>query len=82
MVQAMVQLAQSLGMTPLAEGVETTEELAFLRALDCPLGQGFLFSRPVPAAQDPALLRAGPADPPLVIDLPNSTLRAAEPPRP
>jgi EAL domain-containing protein (putative c-di-GMP-specific phosphodiesterase class I) len=49
MVQAMVQLAKNLGMTPLAEGVETTEELAFLRALDCPLGQGFLFSRPVSA---------------------------------
>ena len=49
MVQAMVQLAKNLGMIPLAEGVETTEELAFLRALDCPMGQGFLFSRPVPA---------------------------------
>ena len=50
MVQAMVQLAKNLGMTPLAEGVETVEELAFLRALNCPLGQGYLFSRPVPAA--------------------------------
>ena len=48
MVQAMVQLAKNLGMVPLAEGVETTEELAFLRALDCTMGQGFLFSRPVP----------------------------------
>jgi EAL domain-containing protein (putative c-di-GMP-specific phosphodiesterase class I) len=48
MVQAMVQLAKNLGMTPLAEGVETVEELAFLRALNCPLGQGYLFSRPVP----------------------------------
>src|SRR2546427_4011280 len=44
MVQAMVQLAKNLGMTPLAEGVETVEELAFLRALNCPLGQGYLFS--------------------------------------
>ena len=50
MVQAMVQLAKNLGMTPLAEGVETVEELAFLRALNCPLGQGYLFSRPVPPA--------------------------------
>lgn len=48
MVQAMVQLAKNLGMTPLAEGVETAEELAFLRALNCTLGQGYLFSRPVP----------------------------------
>jgi diguanylate cyclase (GGDEF)-like protein/PAS domain S-box-containing protein len=51
MVQAMVQLAKNLGMTPLAEGVETVEELAFLRALNCPLGQGYLFSRPVPALE-------------------------------
>jgi diguanylate cyclase (GGDEF)-like protein/PAS domain S-box-containing protein len=59
MVQAMVQLAKNLGMKPLAEGVETTEELAFLRALDCPIGQGFLFSRPVPASEITELLTRG-----------------------
>jgi diguanylate cyclase (GGDEF)-like protein/PAS domain S-box-containing protein len=59
MVQAMVQLAKNLGMQPLAEGVETTEELAFLRALDCPVGQGFLFSRPVPAAEITDLMTQG-----------------------
>jgi len=59
MVQAMVQLAKNLGMLPLAEGVETTEELAFLRALDCPIGQGFLFSRPVPASEITELLTHG-----------------------
>ncbi len=59
MVQAMVQLAKNLGMQPLAEGVETSEELAFLRALDCPIGQGFLFSRPVPASKITELLREG-----------------------
>jgi diguanylate cyclase (GGDEF)-like protein/PAS domain S-box-containing protein len=58
-VQAMVQLAKNLGMQPLAEGVETTEELAFLRALDCPVGQGYLFSRPVPAAAITELLAKG-----------------------
>jgi diguanylate cyclase (GGDEF)-like protein/PAS domain S-box-containing protein len=56
LVRAMVQLAKNLGMEPLAEGVETTEELAFLRALDCPGGQGFLFSRPVPASDITDLL--------------------------
>jgi diguanylate cyclase (GGDEF)-like protein/PAS domain S-box-containing protein len=59
MVQAMVQLAKNLGMQPLAEGVETTEELAFLRALDCRVGQGFLFSRPVPANEITELLTRG-----------------------
>ena len=60
MVQAMVQLAKNLGMTPLAEGVETVEELAFLRALNCPLGQGYLFSRPVPPEVIEEMVGRGP----------------------
>ena len=56
MVEAMVQLAHGLGMTPLAEGIETAEELAFLREAGCTLGQGFYFARPVPASEIPALL--------------------------
>ena len=47
-VTAFVELARGLGMTTLAEGIETGGELAFLRELGCQLGQGFLFSRPVP----------------------------------
>jgi diguanylate cyclase (GGDEF)-like protein/PAS domain S-box-containing protein len=56
MVRAMIQLAQGLDMTPLAEGVETPQEYEFLRANGCRLAQGFLFSRPVPADEIPALL--------------------------
>jgi EAL domain-containing protein (putative c-di-GMP-specific phosphodiesterase class I) len=59
MVEAMVQLAHGLGMTPLAEGIETAEELAFLREAGCTLGQGFYFARAVPAEEIPALLREG-----------------------
>ena len=55
MVRAMIQLAQSLGMTPLAEGIETRGEYEFLRANGCRLAQGFLFSHPVAAAEIPAL---------------------------
>ena len=58
MVRAMIQLAQSLGMTPLAEGIETRGEYEFLRGNGCRLAQGFLFSRPVPAAEIPDLARA------------------------
>jgi EAL domain-containing protein (putative c-di-GMP-specific phosphodiesterase class I) len=58
MVRAMIQLAQSLGMTPLAEGVETKGEEAFLRANGCRLAQGFLFSRPVPPDEIVALARS------------------------
>jgi diguanylate cyclase (GGDEF)-like protein/PAS domain S-box-containing protein len=49
LVRAMVGLAENLAITPLAVGVETEEEAAFLRELGVPLAQGFLFSPPVPA---------------------------------
>ena len=48
MVSAMVALASNLGMTTLAEGIETPEELRVLVERGCQLGQGFLFSRPIP----------------------------------
>ncbi|HEV8563337.1 MAG TPA: EAL domain-containing protein [Actinomycetota bacterium] len=47
MVAAMIGLASNLGMTALAEGIETEAERRFLLARGCPLGQGFLFSKPV-----------------------------------
>jgi diguanylate cyclase (GGDEF)-like protein/PAS domain S-box-containing protein len=56
MVQAMIQLARGLGMTPLAEGIETVEELEFLRAHGCRVGQGFYFSKPVPAEEIPVVV--------------------------
>ena len=55
MVRAMIQLAHGLGMTPLAEGIETQEELDFLIEHGCTVGQGFHFARPVPAEEIPAL---------------------------
>ncbi len=57
MVRAMIQLAHGLDMVPLAEGVEVPQEYEFLRANGCRLAQGFLFSRPVPADEIPALAR-------------------------
>jgi EAL domain-containing protein (putative c-di-GMP-specific phosphodiesterase class I) len=50
MVTAIVQLANGLGMTSLAEGIETDEERRFLAERGCRHGQGFVFCRPVPAA--------------------------------
>jgi len=47
-VGAFLELAGGLGMTTLAEGIETPEELGFLRERGCFLGQGFWFSKPVP----------------------------------
>jgi len=44
-----VSLAHNLGLTALAEGIETEEQLTKLRDLGCELGQGYWFSRPLPA---------------------------------
>jgi diguanylate cyclase (GGDEF)-like protein len=49
-VHAIIQLAHNLRMTVVAEGLENPEQVAFLQALDCDSGQGFLFARPLPAA--------------------------------
>jgi diguanylate cyclase (GGDEF)-like protein len=49
-VATVVELAHTLGMQAVAEGVETDVQLGRLRELHCDAAQGFLFSRPVPAA--------------------------------
>jgi diguanylate cyclase (GGDEF)-like protein len=49
LVMAIVTLAHNLRLTVIAEGVETAEQLSFLRLLRCDEGQGYLFSKPVPA---------------------------------
>ena len=49
--QAIVSMAHALGMSVVAEGVETEEQLAILRGLDCNEVQGFYIARPVPAAE-------------------------------
>lgn len=46
-VQTILILAGHLGMDVIAEGVETAQQLALLRALQCEYGQGYFFSRPV-----------------------------------
>jgi diguanylate cyclase (GGDEF)-like protein len=50
-LETMLRLGASLGMDVVAEGIETPAQLEALKALGCPLGQGFLFSKAVPAAE-------------------------------
>jgi diguanylate cyclase (GGDEF)-like protein len=56
--QAIISMGKALGMTVIAEGVETVEQEAFLRSHACDEMQGFLFSKPLPAKQMADLLRA------------------------
>jgi EAL domain-containing protein (putative c-di-GMP-specific phosphodiesterase class I) len=56
LVETMITMAQKLGVSCLAEGIETESQLGFLRGHGCPLGQGYLYSRPLPVQQFEALL--------------------------
>ena len=50
-VSAIISMGRSLGLRVIAEGVETPEALAFLKAQNCDEAQGYYFSQPIPAAQ-------------------------------
>jgi EAL domain-containing protein (putative c-di-GMP-specific phosphodiesterase class I) len=56
---AVIQLAHNLNLKVTAEGVETEAELAFLSQQQCDAMQGYLFSRPIPAAEMETMLFRG-----------------------
>jgi diguanylate cyclase (GGDEF)-like protein/PAS domain S-box-containing protein len=61
-VDAVVRLARAFDLPVVAEGIETAEQLRALAELDCGLGQGFLFARPLPADElTPLLVASEPA---------------------
>jgi diguanylate cyclase (GGDEF)-like protein/PAS domain S-box-containing protein len=56
---AIIDLAHNLGISVVAGGVETAEQLAYLKARDCTSAQGFIFSPPVPADEFEELMLNG-----------------------
>ena len=61
LVEAIVTLGRALGLTVVAEGIEERAQADALLALGCPLGQGYLFSRPLPAGEAGVLTGAASA---------------------
>jgi EAL domain-containing protein (putative c-di-GMP-specific phosphodiesterase class I) len=67
-VSAVINMGRSLNMRVIAEGIQTRDQLKFLRDLQCPEGQGFYFGPPVPA-EDITDLLANPRRPPFARSL-------------
>ncbi|MEH2214764.1 putative bifunctional diguanylate cyclase/phosphodiesterase [Nostoc sp.] len=59
-VQTIITLAHKLGVDVTAEGVETEEQVAMLKRLNCEYGQGYLFSHPLDSSQAMALIMTNP----------------------
>jgi EAL domain-containing protein (putative c-di-GMP-specific phosphodiesterase class I) len=55
-IRAVMRLGSSLGMITTAEGVETEQQFEILRSEGCMQAQGYLFSRPQPVGEIPAML--------------------------
>jgi diguanylate cyclase (GGDEF)-like protein len=75
-VSSLIGMSRALGCTVTAEGVETQEQLAAIRELNCERAQGFLLARPMPAAELEALLGADNVVP---IQRPGATSGPADP---
>ena len=56
LIRTLVQLGKALSIETLAEGIEQQDQLTTLRREDCEFGQGFLFARPLDAAEMEAFL--------------------------
>lgn len=57
LLEAVIQLADSLGLPTIAEGVETAEQLLTLKNMGCDIVQGYYFSRPLPAGEFEAFIK-------------------------
>ena len=55
----MINMAHGLGMQVIAEGIEEPYQLKFLQDMNCDIGQGYYFSKPLPASELYPLLKKG-----------------------
>ena len=60
LLESIIALAQKIELTVLAEGIETTDQLEYLRSLGCEFGQGYLFSPAVPPEEVTGMLVRAP----------------------
>jgi diguanylate cyclase len=56
-IQAIITLARNLGLSLVAEGIESKDQLVMLQSMDCDKAQGFYFSKPMPAEQAETYIR-------------------------
>ncbi|BFV56261.1 hypothetical protein KCMC57_up13650 [Kitasatospora sp. CMC57] len=61
LVEGITRIAETLGVRVIAEGIETPRQRELLGVMGCPLGQGYLFSRPMDPERTGALIRSGQA---------------------
>lgn len=59
LVKSIIAMANSLDLIVVAEGIETKDQLSYLKELGCQLGQGYFFSKPVPVEEMESLLGYG-----------------------
>ena len=59
LVRSIIDLSHDLGLTVVAEGVESADEVECLRGMSCDFAQGYYFSRPLPEAQAERVLIEG-----------------------
>jgi diguanylate cyclase (GGDEF)-like protein len=55
-VNAVLEMSRSMGIRTVAEGIERQEQADYLRMRSCDVGQGYLFSRPIPASRVPGMI--------------------------
>ncbi len=62
MIRTIIAMGEDLGFTIVAEGVETAEQLSWLKSAGCSMAQGYYFSQPVPWSEAETMIRGGAAE--------------------